>query len=122
MLSYNLTDIEYWNSLVKPCKEVDVTAEKGDLVIEIGGIVYLLQRKNDMNNVVCFRHKKTKMSTLKSFYAYRQWLVSRCIQYIRVEGNTKRYKFLTKLNPCSEYSVIQDTEEKDRNIFYLKLF
>lgn len=117
-----MTDIEYWNSLVKPTKEVDVTAVEGDLVIEIGGIVYLLQRKNDINNVVCFRHKETKMSTLESFFAYRKWLVSKCIQYIRVEGNIRRYKFLSKLNPCSEYDVIQDTDEKDRNVFYLKLY
>lgn len=116
-----MTEIEYWNSLSKP-EEVDVTAEEGDLVVEIGGIVYLLQTQNGFNNVVCFRLKKSNMTALRSFIEYRKWLVLKGIEYIRVEGNTKRYNFLSKLKPDTGYSVIQDKEINDRNIFYIKLY
>ena len=118
---YYMTDIEYWNSLSKP-KEADVVAEKDDLVVEIGGILYLLQIDNGFNNVVCFRLKKSKMTTLQSFIEYRKWLISKGVEYIRVEGNKKRYWFLARLNPGIGYNVIQDIKEHERNVFYIKLY
>lgn len=116
-----MTDIEYWNSLSKP-KEADVVAKRGDLVVEIGGILYLLQISNGFNNVVCFRLKKSKMTTLQSFLEYRKWLISKGVEYIRVEGNKRRYQFLARLNPGAGYNVIQDTKECERNVFYIKLY
>ena len=118
---YYMTDIEYWNSLPKP-KESDVVAEKDDLVVEIGGILYLLQLNNGFNNVVCFRLKKSKMTTLQSFLEYRKWLISKGVEYIRVEGSKRRYWFLARLNPGVGYNVIRDTEECGRNVFYIKLY
>ena len=116
-----MTDIEYWNSLSKP-KEADVVAERDDLVVEIGGILYLLQINQGFNNVVCFRLKKSKMTTLQSFLEYRKWLISKGVEYIRVEGNKKRYWFLARLNPGVGYNVVQDIKECERNVFYIKLY
>lgn len=116
-----MTDIEYWNNLPKP-KEADVVADENDIVVEIGGILYLLQLNNDFNNVVCFRIKKSNMTTLQSFLEYRKWLISKGIRYIRVEGNKKRYWFLTRLNLGKGYDIIRDSKETDRNIFYIKLY
>lgn len=118
---YYMTDIEYWNSLSKP-KEADVVAEINDLVVEIGGILYLLQINQGFNNVVCFRVKKSKMTTLQSFLEYRKWLISKGVEYIRVEGNKKRYWFLARLNPGVGYNVVQDIKERERNVFYIKLY
>lgn len=116
-----MTDIEYWNSLPKP-KEADVVAERDDLVVEIGGILYLLQINHGFNNVVCFRLKKSKMTTLQSFLEYRKWLISKGVEYIRVEGNKKRYWFLARQNPGVGYNVVQDIKECERNVFYIKLY
>lgn len=116
-----MTDIEYWNSLPKP-KEADVVAERDDLVIEIGGILYLLQINNGFNNVVCFRLKKSKMTTLQSFIEYRKWLISKGVEYIRVEGNKRRYQFLARQNPGVGYNVVQDKRERERNVFYIRLY
>ncbi len=116
-----MADIEYWNSLPKP-KEADVIAEKNDLVVEIGGILYLLQINHGFNNVVCFRVKESKMTTLQSFLEYRKWLISKGVEYIRVEGNKRRYWFLARLNPGIGYKVVQDKEERERNVFYIKLY
>lgn len=116
-----MTDIEYWNNLPKP-KEADVVADKNDIVVEIGGILYLLQINNDFNNVVCFRIKESNMTTLQSFLEFRKYLIFKGIRYIRVEGNKKRYWFLTRLNLGKGYDIIRDTKETDRNIFYIKLY
>lgn len=116
-----MEDIEYWNEYIKPSKEVEVEAKAGDLVVEIGGILYLLQRENDCNNVICFRTRKSSMSTLKSFLLFREFLLENKIQYIRVEGNTRRYKFLSKVDVCDTYNVIQDKSISERNVFYIKL-
>lgn len=116
-----MTDIGYWNNLPKP-KEADVVAERDDLVVEIGGILYLLQINHGFNNVVCFRLKKSKMTTLQSFLEYRKWLISKGVEYIRVEGNKKRYWFLARQSPGVGYNVIQDKRERERNVFYIKLY
>lgn len=116
-----MTDIEYWNSLPKPV-EVNVVADKNDLVTEIGGILYLLQVNNGFNNVVCFRLRKSKMTTLQSFLKYRKWLISKGTRYIRVEGNKRRYKFLSRLNLGDGYKIFQDMDESERNVFYIRLY
>jgi hypothetical protein len=42
------------------------------------------------------------------------------IQYIRVEGTKNRYQFLSKMFPNT--SILKDTEEKLRNVYYIKVF
>ena len=61
---YELT-IDDWNNLPKE-KEVNYDAENGDIVLEIYGVLFLIQRINDMNNVICFRiEKSNKTFTIK---------------------------------------------------------
>ena len=112
--------IEYWNQYIKPTKEVDVEAVPGDLVVEIGGILYLIQRTNDTNNIVCFRTKKTGVTVEASFRMLRQYLLAKGIVYIRVEGNTRRYGWLAKVDVCDGYNVLKE-DRTDRNVFYIKL-
>lgn len=118
MKQYN---IDFWNNYEKPNDEVTAIAIPGDLVVEIGGVLYLVQRKNEMNNIVCFRIEESDMSILTSFIILRKWLIAQNIIYIRVEGTTKRYNFLKRLNVAAGYDVIQDLSKTDRNLFYIKL-
>ena len=120
-LNMRIYDYNYWNKTIKPSKEVEVKAIQDDLVLEIGGILYLIQRTNDCNNVVCFRLFESNMTTLTSFLELRKWLIANDIIYIRVEGNTKRYKFLEKVAKVEGAFCVQETKRIDRNIFYLKL-
>ena len=43
--------IDKWNALCSRWNDTDVKAEKGDIVEEIDGVMFLLQRKNDFKNV-----------------------------------------------------------------------
>ena len=52
--------IEWWNRLKKN-DDTDVIAIEGDVVCYISGIAFLIQRKNDFNNVVCWKVKTTKL-------------------------------------------------------------
>lgn len=112
--------IEYWNQYVKPSKEVDVEAVPGDIVIEIGGILFLVQRTNDANNIVCFRTKETNVTLEASFRMLRQYLLAQNIIYIRVEGNKHRYNWLSKVDVCEGFNVLKEDRD-DRNVFYIKL-
>lgn len=115
-------DINYWNNIPKPNDDVDVTAEEGDIVVEIGGLLFLVQTRNNCNNIVCFRVQESNISALKTLFLFREYLLENTlIRYIRVEGNTNRYKFLEKLKPCEDYRAIQDKKTIDKNVFYIRL-
>ena len=62
--------IEWWNSLKKN-DDTDVIAIEGDTVVYISGIAFLIQRKNDFNNVVCWKVKTTKKDLVSIFAAFR---------------------------------------------------
>lgn len=119
MLPYN-----YWNNVQKLNEETTVEAIPGDYVFQFGGVVFLLQRKGDCNNVVCQRVEQSKQSLLVSILCFRLALIDCGVQFIRVEGNLKRYKFLKVVSKRigGGCNVIQDTERTDRNIFYIKLY
>lgn len=114
--------IDTWNLTIKNW-ETEVKAVKGDLVINIGGVLFLVQRKNGYNNVVCFRVKETNVSIQKAFVQFGHYIMNKGIQYIRVEGNTKRYFFLSKLNVYfpKGFNCIRVDENENRNVFYIKL-
>lgn len=122
MLTYN-----YWNSLRKVSEEVNCIAGPEDYVFQFGGIVFLLQRKNECNNIVCQRVEPSDQSVLTSILQLRLSLIDCGVQFIRVEGNLKRYLFLQKLGKrigggCNVILDTQTTKKKKRNIFYIKLF
>ena len=123
-----MKDYKYWNKIKNKPAECDCEASPEDIVYYDGGILYLVQKKNDSNNVVCFRLKNCKTTVKQSFYHFRRFCVNHHIQYIRVEGNQRRYFFLKMFEKGLKgqgYSVVQDLkarEEKKRNIFYIKLY
>lgn len=113
--------IDYWNKKEKPSEEVNAFAIPGDYVVEIGGILYLVQRKNFSNNIVCFRIEDSDMTVLSSFLILRKWLIANDILFITVEGRKKRYNFLKKIADEYGFSVMHDLDFTDRNVFYIKL-
>ena len=78
--------IEWWNSLKKN-EDTDVIAIEGDTVVYISGIAFLIQRKNDCNNVVCWKAKTTKKDLVSIFAAFRVFCQKNKIQYLRIEGH-----------------------------------
>lgn len=105
--------------------EVDICANEDDLVFEIGGIFFLIQRENNWNNVVCKRIVKSK-TTFQEVVNDFQKVMKECnIEAIRVEGNKRRYGFLTKMLPRlfgPEVGIVKSNESTERNIYYIKCF
>ena len=117
--------IEYWNSLKKD-ENTDVTAAPGDVVVLISGIAFLIQRKNNWNNVVCWKVKTTKKDLVSIFADFRAFCQKQKIQYIRVEGIGKHhykmlYLVLRKSTPTTNivYNEVESAEY-GRHIWYVK--
>lgn len=118
-----INNINDWNDFYTTDPEVQVKAIPGDLVINIGGLLYLVQRENDCNNIFCVRTHESNITLLQSFCMFREWLLGNSIQYIRVEGNPRRYWFLSKLKFNKGYNCVQSFGEvPGRNVFYIKLY
>ena len=117
---YELT-IDDWNNFPKE-KEVNYDAENGDIVLEIYGVLFLIQRINDMNNVICFRVEKSNKTLLQALHRLRDYLTFKNIQFLRVEGSLSRYFFLAKIKGLKNYNVIQDRSITNRNVFYVRLY
>ena len=119
--------IEWWNSLKKN-DDTDVTAIEGDTVCYISGIAFLIQRKNDFNNVVCWKVKTTKKDLVSIFAAFRAFCQKNKIQYLRIEGHGKHhYKMLNLLYKYSpEGAGLAYAEEESKqyksNIWYVKTY
>lgn len=117
---YELT-IDDWNNFPKE-KEVNYDAENGDIVLKIYGVLFLIQRINDMNNVICFRIEKSNKTFLQALHRLRDYLTTKNIQFLRVEGSLNRYFFLSKIKGLKNYNVIQDKSITNRNVFYVRLY
>jgi len=119
--------IEWWNSLPKN-EDTDVIAIEGDVVCYISGIAFLIQRKNDFNNVVCWKVKTTKKDLVSIFSAFRAFCQKNKIQYLRIEGHGKHhYKMLNlliKYAPEGAGVVYAEEESKEyeSNIWYVKTY
>ena len=119
--------IEWWNSLKKN-EDTDVIAIEGDTVVYISGIAFLIQRKNDFNNVVCWKVKTTKKDLVSIFAAFRAFCQKNNIQYLRIEGHGKHhYKMLNlliKYAPEGAGVVYAEEESKEyeSNIWYVKTY
>ena len=119
-------NIDYWNSL-KLDEVTNTKAVDGDIVVLINGVVFLIQRKNDRNNIVCFRVRKSKKSILKTFGQFREFCELSGIQYILVKGNTHRYRMLELLRPYSPVNanVVKHVGESKRlgcNVYCVKCY
>ena len=119
--------IEWWNSLKKN-EDTDVTAIEGDTVVYISGIAFLIQRKNDFNNVVCWKVKTTKKDLVSIFAAFRAFCQKNDIQYLRIEGHGKHhYKMLNLLYKYSPEGAglayaVEESKECKSNIWYVKTY
>lgn len=119
--------IEEWNAIQKD-KDTNTQAQEGDICTLIDGVAFLVQRKNDFNNVICIRTEKNKKSLLETFCTFRQWLQDNEIQYIRIEGVGKHtYKilyFLAKICPESANFIkdLQLSENSGRSIYFVKTY
>ena len=119
--------IEWWNSLKKN-EDTDVIAIEGDTVVYISGIAFLIQRKNDFNNVVCWKVKTTKKDLVSIFAAFRAFCQKNDIQYLRIEGHGKHhYKMLNLLYKYSPEGAglvyaERESEDKKRYIWYVKTY
>ena len=108
-------------------EETDVFAEEGDLVFEIGGIFFLIQRENNFNNVVCKRIVSSKMTFQDVVVEFRDVMKECEIECIRVEGNNRRYgfllKMLPKIFPNTQVGIVKSNESDEfRNIYYIKCY
>ena len=121
-----------WNRLVPNDKELQVRAVRGDNVFASNGFLFLIQRKNDYNNIICFKlsqcspvnnFRKCKGQTfMKAVIECYLFFKMNGIKYFRVEGNTKRYFFLQKFGKKSRlFNLIKDGNITERNIFYGKI-
>ena len=119
--------IEWWNSLKKN-EDTDVIAIEGDIVCYISGIAFLIQRKNDGNNVVCWKVKTTKKDLVSIFSTFRAFCQKNDIQYLRIEGHGKHhYKMLNLLYKYSPEGAglayaERESEDKKRYIWYVKTY
>ena len=113
------SSIEYWNSLEKP-ENVSVAAEEGDIVEILNGVAFLLQTTNEYNNIVAYRVEKSDKSIVWTLLEFCKILYSKYhIEYVRVEGDKGKYRFLERLFTKKE--VIKDKSVKDRDVYYCNL-
>lgn len=121
--------IEEWNAITKDA-ETNVVAIDGDLCTEIDGVAFLIQRKNNWNNVVCIRTAPSNISIVRTFETFRAYCQKNDIQYFRVEGISHTYKMLNlvcrlgRKNGADCNVVFHKTEsaEYDRHIWYVKSY
>ena len=113
------SSIEYWNSLEKS-ENVSVSAEEGDIIEIINGVAFLLQTKNEYNNIVAYRIEKNNKSIVWTLLEFCKILYSKYhIEYVRVEGDKGKYRFLERL--FTKKAVVNDNSVKDRDVYYCNL-
>ena len=109
-----------WNEAYKPT-ECMVEAEDGDIVEQIGNILFLCQRKGNYNNIVCFnKYNQSNTANVRSMFVFAILLLEKYgIKIVRVEGNLKRYNFLVKIFGAP--TIFKDESIKNRNVFYCNI-
>jgi hypothetical protein len=121
--------IEWWNKIKKD-NETQVIAAEGDNVLLINGVAFLIQRKNNWNNVVCIRLKPSKINIVQTFETFRAFCQKNDIQYFRVEGISHTYRMLELVKrigikkgiDCNVVYAPQESAEYDRHIYYVKAY
>lgn len=111
--------IDLWNSLEKP-EECNAIAEDGDIVTEIDDVMFLCQRRNGFNNIICFKRSEgSSISSIRAMFKFIAYLYDKGVRYVRIEGATKRYKFLEKM--FTKEQVCKDIGVPNRNVYYCNL-
>ena len=126
-------DYHVWNRLVPlDDEELQVRAVRGDNVFSSNGFLFLIQRTNGWNNIICFKlsqcspineFRECKGQTfMKAVIECYLFLKMNGIKYFRVEGNTRRYFFLQKFGKKTHlFNLVKDGHIKERNVFYGKI-
>lgn len=112
--------IDKWNNVSKDNESDDIAVDN-DIIVEIDDVLFLCQRTNNYNNIICIALNEDR--TIKHIRAMFKFIIMLKsfynIEFIRIEGNQKRYKFLEKIFEKTE--VIRDTTILDRNVYYCRL-
>lgn len=99
-----------WNNIPNKPKNVAAIAKEGDIVMKLNQVWFLLQRENEINNIVCFRQEgkwRNGIDTIRAMFDFCYKL--RCmygIKYIRVSG--KKYNFIDRLFPNDSVRASDD--------------
>lgn len=118
--------IEEWNAIEKD-EETDAEAVDGDLCTVIDGVAFLVQRKENGNNVICKRIKQNTKPLIQTFETFRAFLQENEIQYIRIEGISHKYTMLElmrKTAPKDANYVLhrEQSEETGHTVYYVKTY
>lgn len=106
-----------WDLLPEDEETKGYKPSDSDKFVQISGYLFAVQ---ESGNVIMKKWRKSAYTLCEVFRAFRIWLKTKEIQYIRVEGSERRYNFLKKMFPNN--SILRDFEEKNRNVFYIKVF
>lgn len=101
-------------------EETNIEIKTTDLQIKIGGYVFIVQTENGFNNIILKKVEESKFSIREAFRCFRLFLISKKIQFIRIEGSLRRYNFLKKMFPFCDFK--KDDSIKDRNVFYVRIY
>ena len=118
--------IDDWNAIEKD-EETNSIAIDGDLVTEIDGVAFLVQREGEQNNIVCKRIKKSTRPIIQTFETFRAFLQENKIQFIRIEGISHKYRMLElmrKTAPEDANYVLHksQSEETKHQVYYVKTY
>ena len=112
---------EKWNEIQKP-SEIDVEAVDGDITEVIDNIIFLCQRTNNYNNICCLSLSNSPncSGAVRAMFKFCIVLYEKYgVEFVRVEGNLKRYRFLEQL--FSREEVIKDLTVQNRNVYYCNI-
>ena len=111
----------FWNRnpKIQNDKEVNSIAKKEDYIFSYKGYMFLLQRHNDINNVIWVAlHPECSVRTV--FIKYLEYLRKRKIRYITI--TTSQYKrfwiYCAMLDRLQLDYIQTDTYKLDKDIIY----
>ena len=103
-------NISFWNKnkSIQNDSEVNCKALPGDIVEYIGGYLLLIQRENDNNNIVIYADNPT-ISLRNFFNSIFELCKEKNLQYVRIEGIKKRWKYIKNMFPTVSVEEIKET-------------
>lgn len=122
--------IDEWNALQKDADTQSI-AEPIDIVTMIDGVAFLIQRRNNWNNVICIRVKPSKRALIKTFDTFRKFCHKKHIRYIRIESGHNHtshtyhiLKLMQRTAPKSCGLVLHqgETEKYGSNVYFVKTY
>lgn len=106
-----------WETLPEDDETKGFIPSDSDKFVKIGGYLFAVQ---EAGNVIMKKWRKSAYTLQEVFRAFRIWVKTQKIKYIRIEGVKTRYNFIRRMFPHD--LILKDCEVKDRNVFYVKMF